>query len=274
MSEKERGERTLLQARIEDALTRCEKGIPSCISFLTPGECKRAERILRTTGAWESVWFWGGYEGAERKSLFFLPEYLLLCLSATLQSAPAQEILALLDELATEEVFAVRVKRSGFRTLNHRDYLGALMGLGLERDALGDIALQKNGDAVVFCTKTVGNFLIESLTKVASDTVRCSPYEVDEAFTDGRTYQPIRDIVASPRLDSVVAALTNLSREQAQNAVRSGLVEVDYEPVERTDLFLTPPAVISVRGHGRFVLRGFDGETRKGRLRLLADKLV
>lgn len=274
MSEKERGERSLLQARIEDALTRCEKGIPSCISFLTPGECRSAERLLRATGAWESAWMWGGYEGAERKSLFFLPDYLLLCLSSTKETAPEEEMLALLDELAAEEIFAVRVVRSGFRTLNHRDYLGAIMGLGLERDALGDIALQKNGDAVVFCTKTVGNFLIESLTKVASDTVRCRPYEVDEEFTDGRNYQPIRDTVASPRLDAVVAALTNLSREQAQNAVRSGLVEVEYEPVERTDLLLTPPSVISVRGHGRFVLRGFDGETRKGRLRLLADKLI
>ena len=97
---------------------------------------------------------------------------------------------------------------------------------------------------------------------------------MDEEFTDGRNYRPIRDTVASPRLDAVVASLTNLSREQAQNTVRSGLVEVDYEPVERTDLLLTPPAVISVRGHGRFVLRGFDGQNRKGRLRLLADKLI
>lgn len=274
MSERGTGERTLLQARIEDALTRCEKGIPSCISFLTPGECRFAERLLRSTGAWESAWMWGGYEGAERKSLFFLPEYILLCLSAPKDSAPPKEILALLDELAAREIFSVRVVRSGFRTLNHRDYLGAILGLGLERDALGDLAVQKNGDAVVFCTETVGKFLMESLTKVASDTVRCRPYEVDEEFTDGRNYQPIRDTVASPRLDAVVAALTNLSREQAQNTVRSGLVEVDYEPVERTDLILTPPAVISVRGHGRFVLRGFDGQTRKGRLRLLADKLI
>ena len=274
MSEKMQGERSLLEARLEDALLRCEKGSPACISFLTPRECRQAERLLRARGAWESAWLWGGYEGAERKSLFFLPDYLLLCLSAPLHSAPTEEILALIDELAAEEVFSVRVIRSGFRELSHRDYLGAIMGLGLERDALGDLAVQENGDAVVFCTKTVGGFLEAHLEKVASDTVRCRAWALDASFTDGRRYQTIRDTVASPRLDAVVAALTNLSREQAQNAVRAGLVEVEYETVERTDLSLTPPVVLSIRGHGRFILRAFDGETRKGRLRLIADKLI
>ena len=72
----------------------------------------------------------------------------------------------------------------------------------------------------------------------------------------------------------VVAALTNLSREDAQSAIRGGLVEVDFEPEERVDLSLTPPVTVSVRGFGRYVLCSFDGETRKGRLRLRADQLV
>ena len=60
----------------------------------------------------------------------------------------------------------------------------------------------------------------------------------------------------------------------AQSAVRTGLVEVDFEVEERTDLILVPPATVSVRGYGRFILRSFDGQTRKGRLRLRADRLV
>ena len=274
MTESGRIERSLPQARLEDALAKCERGLPACISFLTPREYKQAERILRARGAWESAWLWGGYEGADRKSLFLLPDYLLLCLPAPIEGASAEELRALLGELAAEEICAVRVIRSGFRELSHRDYLGAVMGLGIERDAFGDIAVQENGDAVIFCTRTIAAFLIENLEKVASDTVRCRAYETDENFTDGRKYQAICDTVASPRLDSVVAALTNLSREASQKAVRSGLVEVDYEPAERTDLFLTPPAVLSIRGYGRFVLRSFDGQTKKGRLRLRADKLV
>ena len=60
----------------------------------------------------------------------------------------------------------------------------------------------------------------------------------------------------------------------AQNAVRSGLVELDFEPEERVDKILVAPATISVRGFGRFILRSFDGETKKGRLRMRADQLV
>ena len=112
------------------------------------------------------------------------------------------------------------------------------------------------------------------LTKVGSDTVRCRECVIDETFTDGKKYRPISDTVASPRLDCVVAALCNLSREAAQSAVRSGLVEVDFEPEERVDTILEPPITVSVRGHGRFILRSFDGETKKGRLRLRADQLV
>ena len=148
------------------------------------------------------------------------------------------------------------------------------MGLGLERDTLGDIAVQNEHEAVVFCPARMVAFLTENLCKIGSDSVRCAPYVPDEHFTDGRKYRPIRDTVASPRLDCVVAALTNLSRDAAQQAIRSGLVEVDFEPTERVDLMLAPPATVSVRGYGRYILRSFDGETRKGRLRMCADQMI
>ncbi len=274
MSEKMFEEKSLLIARLEDALLRCEKGMVSCLPFLNPRECRQAERFLRQRGDWEKAWFYGGYTGAERKSLFLLPDYLLLCLQAPAESADPEEVLQLLGETAEQEVVALRVVGSGFRDLSHRDYLGAILGLGLERDALGDIAVQNPHEAVLFCSETIAAFLTEELKKVGSDTVRCQRYRVDSAFTDGRHYQPIHDTVASPRLDCVVAALTDLSRENAQNAIRSGLVELDYETVDRTDLLLTPPALLSIRGYGRFVLRSFDGKTRKGRLRIHGEKQI
>ena len=265
---------TLLEARLADAIAKCERGTPACLAFLTPGECRFAERTLRHRACFESAWFWGGYADAERKCLFLLPEYLLLCLSEPIGQVAVEELLELLGEVAEQEICALRIRGSGFRSLNHRDYLGSIMGLGLERDAIGDIAVQNEHEAILFASQTIARFLIEHLNKVATDSVRCELCKIDEKFTDGRTYQPIYDTVASPRLDCVVAALTNLSREQAQNTVRSGLVEVDYEVADQTDLILTPPQTLSVRGYGRFILRSFDGETRKGRLRLRADRLV
>ena len=179
-----------------------------------------------------------------------------------------------LEDLGEDGVSAIRITGSGYKVLSHRDYLGSLLGLGLERDALGDIAVQNDREAVVFCKGRMASFLISALEKVGADAVRVAAYRMDKDITDGKRYKPISDTVASARLDCIVAALTNLSREDAQSLVRSGMVELDFEVEERVDKQLTAPATLSVRGYGRFILRGFDGETKKGRLRLRADQLI
>jgi len=264
----------MLSARLGDAMEKTARGEVAVLPFLTPAQRKQAERELRIRGAWEAAWFFGGYGGAERTCLFLLPDYLTAFLEKLPSSCEEGEILALIEEEAAHAVAAVRISGSGFRKLSHRDYLGAILGLGLSRDALGDLAVQNEHEAVLFCPRTLASFLVESLSKVGSDTVKCRLYTPDESFTDGRVYAPISSTVASARLDCVVASLTGLSRESAQGAIRSGSVEVDFEPSERVDLTLTPPVTLSVRGYGRFILRAFDGETKKGRLRLRADKLV
>ncbi len=261
-----------LQARIEDYLADSARGILSVSRFLAPGEKKQAERSLAAAGASHSAVFWGGYPAAERQCLYLLPDYYTDLPDMIPQAG--EEPTDLLESAGDLAVVALRITGSGYRTLTHRDYLGSLLGLGLERDAIGDIALQNDGEAVVFCPRRLSEFLCSDLQKVASDTVKCRPYILGEDFTDGRHYKPISDTVASPRLDCVVAALANLSRADAQAAIRAGLVELDFEPEDRTDHILTPPATISIRGTGRFILRSFDGETRKGRLRLRADLLV
>ena len=265
--------RDLFEARIEDAIRKCTSGSVAYIPFLTMRERRRAERILDARGMHETYWFWGGHTTAERTCLFLLPDYLVAILPEEESEREAVLFDYLADEMA-DAVMSVSIKGSGFRNLTHRDYLGAILGLGIERDAIGDVAVQDEHSAILFCPRTIGAFLMAELTKVGSDTVRCAECIIDESFTDGKKYRPISDTVASPRLDCVVAALCNLSREAAQSAVRSGLVEVDFEPEERVDTVLEPPITVSVRGYGRFILRSFDGETRKGRLRLRADQLV
>ena len=236
-------------------------------------ERRRAERILKAHGMHENYWFFGGHPTAERACLFLLPDYLVAMLPEDEAERERELPSYLADEIA-EAVVALLIKGSGFRNLSHRDYLGAILGLGIERDAIGDVAVQDEHSAILFCPRTLAAFLVGELTKVGSDTVRSRECVIDESFTDGKKYRPISDTVASARLDCVVAALCNLSREAAQSAVKSGLVEVDFEPEERVDTVLEPPITVSVRGHGRFILRSFDGETKKGRLRLKADQLI
>ncbi len=221
----------------------------------------------------------GGYPSAERVRAVLLPDYLEGLIpaealtvdpAATLLAAGFEDVAAVLSAA----VVPVRIKGSGYRVLSHRDYMGALIHLGLERDALGDILPMGDDEAVVLTGATMAAFLEDNLSHVASDAVRATRLPADTPLTYERRLEPIHDTVASPRLDCVVAALCNLSRDRAQAAVRGGLVELDYETVESCDLTVEPPATISVRGCGKFAVREIGGETRKGRLRLSAGKYM
>ena len=264
----------LLEARLFDSIEKCDKGQVAVLGYLTPREYYAAKKLLTSAGRAKDAFFFGGYDGAERVCLFLLPDYLTALLSSSVSSSPKEEVLALIESEAREAIFPIRIAGSGFRTFSHRDYLGSILALGVERDSFGDIALQNEHEAVVFCTRSMANFFIEALERVGSDGVKVTPYQIDPSFTDGRRYETIRDTVASQRLDCVVAALTNTSREEAKRLIESGLVEVEFEPIQKTDLLLLPPLSLSVRGYGRYRLLSFDGKTKKDRLRMIADRLV
>lgn len=272
-AERKKDGAALLAARLGDLCHMAEHGEAALSPFLSPRECIEAERFCAACGMGEQAYLWGGYPGAERRRLYLLPSYLT-DFAELLPPRDTDPAAAFDDARLVGAVSAVRITGSGYRELTHRDYLGSLLGLGLERDALGDIAVQDAHSAVVFCTGRVSEFLVETLEKVANDKVRCRAYAPDETFTDGRRTVPVTDTVASARLDCVVAALTGRSRDAAREAVTGGLVEVDYLPEERPDRTLVPPLLLSVRGCGKFRVLPFEGETKKGRLRLRAEKFV
>lgn len=273
MNERKSADASLFDARLEDMAEKAERGEIALSVFLSPAERAAAERFLVRRGLREQAVFWGGYPAAERVRLYLLPDYCRE-IPGMMPEEGSDPALTLDDREVRDAVTAIRISGSGYRTLAHRDWLGSLLGLGLERDAVGDIAVQNAHEAVVFCPAPIRNFLLENLKQAANDPVRCRIYLPDGDFTDGRRTVPVSDTVASARLDCVVASLANLSREAAQERIRSGLVEVDYEPAERVDQPLQPPLTLTVRGVGKFRLLPFGGETRKGRLRLQAEKYV
>ena len=268
-----------LLARLDDLCDKAARGEWAATPYLTPREAKYARARLSARIESGCAVVWGGYPEAERVRAVILPDYTEgLVDPAALMSDPAAALRdAGLDDLAETvrgAVCPVQVRGSGFRELSHRDYLGSVLGLGLERDTVGDILIPDSHSAILLTDTRVGDFLITQLEKVATDTVRVSRLPEGTALTGTRRLQPLTDTVASERLDCVVAALCNLSREKAQMAVRSGLVERDYEAVEACDTTVEAPAVISVRGFGKFAVHSFDGTTRKGRIRLVAGKYM
>ena len=259
----------LLVSRIGDSLDRSERGELVCGNFLTPGEAALSREFLREMRAEQRAFFYGGYGDAERVRMFIIPSYLS-------DMDGEAEILARTycsDEFSNA-VKAIRIEGSGYRKLSHRDYLGSILALGIERSAIGDIAVIDDRSAVIFCTDKIFDFLMSSIDRIASDKVNCSEFAADEGFEPKREFLPISDTVASNRLDCVVGALTNLSREKSQTAIRQGLCEVNYLPEDRCDISVHTPCTVSIRGYGKFKVVSFDGETKRGRLRLIAQKYL
>ena len=269
----------LLLSRLDDLCDRGARGEAGVSPYLTPREAKYARIHLSARLRSGTAVLWGGYPEAERVRAVILPDYAEgLIDPASLAADPVAALVgAGLEDLADtirEAVCPIHVKGSGFRELTHRDYLGSVLGLGLERDAVGDILIPDAHSAILFTDARVGDFLAVSLTKVATDTVKISRLPEGVPLAGTRRLQPISDTVASQRLDCVVAALCNLSREKAQMAVKAGIVELDYEAVEDCSATVDAPAVISVRGYGKFAVHAFDGVTKKGRVRLVAGKYI
>lgn len=276
-----------LRSRLSDLSDRASRGETVATPFLTPREVRLCRQILSARLAAGTAVLVGGYPDAERMRAVLLPDYMEgMCDPDALAADP---VAILRDAGLTDEADTVRdaavllsVRGSGYRTLSHRDFLGSVLGLGLDRDAIGDICVVGGREepspadpphAYVVTGEKVAAFLLQHLEKVATDTVEVTTAVGDNA-RPVRTLESISDTVASPRLDCVVAALCNLSRDRAKTAIRQGLVELDYEPIADCDETVDPPAILSVRGFGKFAVQSFDGNTRKGRLRLRAGKYI
>ena len=251
-------------ARADELYARAARGEITHTQFLTPREAKLL--AAHFAHCQKEVLLAGGYADAERRRLYFLPPYLAE-LDESLRAA------CLADAFA-ETLCAIKVSGSGYRELSHRDFLGAVLHLGIERDRIGDVCVTDPHTAVLFCDLLMAEFLAEQLTRVANDAVRVTRFSPPADFDGGKRYEAITDTVASPRADAVVAALLNLSRERAQALFREGRVEIDYEPEERIDKPLCAGCVVSIRGYGKFTLRSLSDKTRKGRFRLVADRHV
>lgn len=232
--------------RAEDLRERCDR---SCTvthtSFLTPAESYEIEQHFKNRSDCK-LYLFGGNEECERNLAFFLPEYL--------------------DEEsfdASEYISAVKLT-AFFGTPAHRDYMGAVLGLGIGRERIGDIWVQDN-TATVFCVPSVKP-LIMGIEKAGRITVK--PVEISlESITAPEKRVTERSFtVSSMRLDAVAGGMFNISRTESAKQVSLGLVSVNYALCEKPDRTVKVGDVITVRGKGKGSITGTGGNSRKGRL--------
>lgn len=148
--------------------------------------------------------------------------------------------------------------------LGHRDFLGALMNLGIDRSTLGDIFIRDNC-GYLFCLESVAGFISEELGRIRHTDVRCGRCEAAKIL-EKKEKTRLNVNVSSERADVVIAALYHLSRTESLALFRGQKVFVNGRLQENNSCYLKRDDVVSVRGKGKFSYDGVEKETRKGRL--------
>jgi len=241
-----------LLKRADDLANRCERSaVMTATAFLTPAEQAVLSAWAKCRADCRMI-LHGGHPDCERKAAFFLPFYM-------------ED-----DEFDPAEQFCAIRAKAGFGEPGHRDYMGAILGLGIRRDFLGDIWV--SGDtATLFCLPSIEQHLLLSLEKVGRYGVKTTPLTLDQVEAPERKVKVNTFTVQSMRLDAVAAGLFRLSRTQTAELIRAGMVSLNHLPCLRTDAPIREGDILSIRGHGKGSVAEVGGQSRKGRLFLRGE---
>lgn len=162
-------------------------------------------------------------------------------------------------------------KNSKFaETLSHRDILGSVLGLGLERYVIGDIFLKDNV-AYLFCSDKIEPFLLDQLTQVRHTQVVCEHFLPSEGEFQ-REFKEITASVAAVRIDAIAAAAFHVSRSTAASDIPSGKVFLNGKEVSSPSVLVKEGDVISYRGQGKARLKTIGSMTKKGRISVTLEQ--
>lgn len=244
----------LLLARVWDKYEQTErKNIPSATVFLSPRERQLAQAMLNAAGVRSGYLFDGGYEGAERTVLLFLPGWA--------------------EEPAGDELVFLRASFHGGESLTHRDILGSLMGLGVVRERVGDILVSPHSADIV-AAPPLREFFLREWDQAGRVKLTVTEIGREALCVPQTQVKVIRDTVSSLRLDAVTATAFSMSRGRAAELIAAGKVSLDHVPCLKGDKPVGEGAVITARGLGKARLAGVGGLSKKGRTGITVERYI
>lgn len=188
----------------------------------------------------------GGYDNAERQMVAFHPDALAFTWEYPI------------DCLKIEPK-AIKFSEN----LSHRDYMGALLNLGVDRSVIGDIIVQEKA-AWFFCQSKMTEFFLENLCRVRHTNILITKVNDPEEFPHPNL-ESIKGTCASVRLDSLIALAFKASRSSMVSYIESGQVFVNGKLITSNGYEPKEGDIVSVRGKGRFIFDGVSHQTKKGR---------
>ena len=197
----------------------------------------------------------GEYDNAERKVIFIYPYYM-----------EYEDIECPLEIVQVEGNFK-------FKEISHKDYLGAILNLGIVREKIGDIIIHENFCQVVV-TSGICDFLTINLNKVSRNKVIVKKISRDDIIPNSPNYKDISFTVSSQRLDCIISGLYNISRQDSLKYINGERVHVNYEKITSPSKEVEDNSLISVRGKGRSIIINVGEITKKGRIKVQAKLIV
>ncbi|MCI8877864.1 MAG: hypothetical protein HFF78_02665 [Oscillospiraceae bacterium] len=244
----------LLLAKVLDKYEQSQqKNIPAATLFLSPREQQLVQALLNAAGVRSGYVLDGGYEEAERKIAVFLPDWA--------------------EDAEGELAFLRALFHGADSALTHRDILGSLMGLGVERDRLGDILVSPHS-ADIIAAPSLRDFFLREWTEAGRVKLTVAEIAREELLLPQVQVKVLRDTVSSLRLDAVAAAAFSVSRGKAAELIAAGRVNLDHVPCLKPDKPVAEGAVLTARGFGKAKLKEVGGLSKKGRTGITIERYL
>ena len=239
------------------------KGSVTFSNFLNLNEINLFHQILPELQT--AFQLFGGYEFAERQMIAFIPDAL-----SYIMDCDPSDTHAVCFPIACLHVCPSHPKFA--EELSHRDVLGSLMGLGIDRSRVGDIK-QDGQSYYIFCEEGISDYILQSLSQIRHTAVTGEIAE-EGSYHIRQEFEMVEGIVSSCRLDNLVAFLTKLSRDKSAALIRSQKVFINGRTASSNACQCKEGDVLSIRGFGKYTYLGSDGETRKGRMKVAFIKYI
>ncbi|MFD3157423.1 RNA-binding protein [Haloimpatiens sp. FM7330] len=222
-----------------------------CSEFYTPNIWKR---LLEMRGSFNiNTYCFGIFEESERRMLAFSNDFY-------------SELEYPLDLLK------IKLK-SSFTNIKHKDFLGAILGLGIKREKLGDLILEgKTCYAAV--SSDVSDYIIYNLQSIGSSPCLVQKVDMRESSIPCYDFEDKIIIMNSNRLDAFVSRLCNISRSKSVELIKNGKVLIDYACTNKKDVELRENFILTIRGYGKFKIDKQVGFTQKGKIKVLVKKFI
>lgn len=163
--------------------------------------------------------------------------------------------------------------KSRFRHLEHKDFLGSLMALGIKREKAGDLILKDDTCYTVVCSE-LSEYIKTNLNSIGNCPCNVEELNLNDELNIQAEYAIINMLCTSLRLDCIIGSICNISRNKAVDMIEQGRILVDYEVITDKSRNIQYDSVLTIRGFGKFKLLKSNGLTQRGREKIQLKKYI